>query len=175
MACRCLSLLTYWSLPTAEATELFGTVKVEGYVPKARENPTMVLYKKRLWTYGGLLPNNPLEKIEHEIYNDLNCFDIDSQTWIKVAADGAPKPKLGPRAVLDFAGTMWVWGGGAVGEDDAPGLMWSEVKCQGDVPSARMAHGAAITSSGEMWVYGGQDRDRKEFEDLYLISGFEMC
>lgn len=228
--CHWLLICSALSLQTA--AEPFGTVDVEGYVPKAPKLHSMVLYQKRLWTFGGGHPgeNKPLA--------DLNCFDIDSKTWTKVTADGTPEARGGHGAVVDFAGTMWLWGGvhqdslgtavyslnlneidlnpkdgkssgawqkvevkgttppgrwlhstvmngtgmvifGGFGEraefDDVHYLdfekrMWSEIKCQGDGPSARSAHGAAITSLGEMWVYGGRDKDFEALEDLYYLK-----
>eukprot|EP00438_Fugacium_kawagutii_P017789 Skav205872 [mRNA] locus=scaffold766:220235:221458:+ [translate_table: standard] len=214
-------------------------MKLEGKnVPKGRMFSSMVLYKKRLWTFGGI--HGP-----GDLLADLNCFDIDSKTWTKVAADGAPEGRAGHGAVVDFAGTMWLWGGatgngqaeptydpdvysinlnevdltpkeghyGAWQKVEVKGTppsgrwmfstvmngtgmlifggksdtvtqktlsdvhyldfekkMWSEIKCQGDVPAARAGHGAAITSLGQMWVYGGHDKDRTTLEDLYYLK-----
>eukprot|EP00438_Fugacium_kawagutii_P000371 Skav230988 [mRNA] locus=scaffold629:186196:187353:+ [translate_table: standard] len=198
----------------------------------------MVLYKKRLWTFGGLFPDNPEKQTPHEMLGDLNCFDINSKTWTKVATDGTPEARVANSAVVDFAGTMWLWGGvmegGKYGNDvysinlneidltakegkssgawkkvkiktplpgrwqhstvmngtgmviyggmnagkpladvhylDFEKKMWSEIKCQGDVPPARMAHGAAMTSLGQMWVYGGRQGYTDTSEDLYYLK-----
>eukprot|EP00438_Fugacium_kawagutii_P009001 Skav205048 [mRNA] locus=scaffold2506:300470:301775:- [translate_table: standard] len=241
-SCHWLSLLICWALSLQTAAELFGTVKVEGtYVPKARQYASMVLYKKCLWTFGGLFPDNPVKKIPHELFGDLNCFHIDFKNWTKVAAEGSPEARVAHSGVVDFAGTMWIWGGatgdghnaafgdavysinlnevnldpkdghygawqkvevkgtappgrymhstvmngtgmvifGGLGHSREPMAdvhyldfekkMWSEIKCQGDVPPARLGHGAAITSLGQMWVYGGRTVDAS-LEDLYYLK-----
>eukprot|EP00438_Fugacium_kawagutii_P003279 Skav213630 [mRNA] locus=scaffold4520:170090:171369:- [translate_table: standard] len=243
--CHWLAICSAMSLQTA--AEVFGTVKVEGYVPKARMLSSMVLYKKRLWSFGGVFPGDASNQFKAEVLGDLNCFDIDSKTWTKVSADGAPKGRAGHGAVVDFAGTMWLWGGAmgeggtygrgsqkvysinlneldlhpkdghygawqkvdifmdmspsprwqhstvmngtgmviAGGEDDLNHDLygfdnlqyldfekkeWSELKCQGDVPSARAGHGAAMTSLGQMWIYGGHGQDGTTLEDLYYLK-----
>ncbi|OUS43386.1 hypothetical protein BE221DRAFT_194816 [Ostreococcus tauri] len=69
-------------------------------------------------------------------------------------------------------GTNWVKLSGATSDlrvFDPQGGEWNELKCGGDVPSARAAHGAA-TVGGMLVVHGGIGPDGLADGDLYVLD-----
>ncbi|CEF99328.1 Serine/threonine-specific protein phosphatase/bis(5-nucleosyl)-tetraphosphatase [Ostreococcus tauri] len=69
-------------------------------------------------------------------------------------------------------GTNWVKLSGATSDlrvFDPQGGEWDELKCGGDVPSARAAHGAA-TVGGMLVVHGGIGPDGLADGDLYVLD-----
>eukprot|EP00438_Fugacium_kawagutii_P012103 Skav231239 [mRNA] locus=scaffold1540:134775:136022:+ [translate_table: standard] len=161
----------------AETKDLFGTLDVND-APKARTASSLVLYKNRLWTFGGI--SSVRSSKPEDVLGDLNCFDIESNTWIKVVASGAPEAHFGHSAVVDFAGTMWLWGGilwrsgmnetyslnlneiDLYPKDGKTSGAWAKVEVKGTTPAVRLLH-SGVTNGTGMVIFGGQGNGPQAF------------
>lgn len=117
-----------------------------------------------------------------EVYNDLFRWNVEKNEWKQIESLNTPPPRCSHQAIF-FKDKIYMYGGEYATLDqfhhykdmwslDLKTNIWTEIRCTGDVPSARSGHRMAVWRSYIVLFGGFYDalRDMRWFNDLYLFS-----
>ena len=138
----------------------------------AVKNHTTVIYKHRLYIYGGVRESGSSSHID--------CINLRRMKWVPV-----PRPDnntFKPRAVqahssVVWNGCMWVYGGRNNDGDLVADVFaynfstgaWSQKPIGGDIPSARCSHACQVVSNF-MIVHGGNTAPLEYSKECYILN-----
>ena len=148
-------------------TELFNSGDV---TPGGRSSHSCNVIDNRLYVFGG--ENTPRIPVNNTLY----CYDLEKSSWVKLNVKGqAPCARIAHAAAV-VEKKLFIFGG-RTGIDMGEGslndlhcfntetLTWSEIKCQGQVPSARSYH-AMVSRGQQLYLFGGCGAEGR-LNDLY--------
>jgi len=149
-----------------------------GPAPAARQGHSLTLLGRKLVLFGGYVAGG-------QVTNDLNLYDLDSQTWAPLPLDGvAPAPRQAHTAVRHGADIVLVGGCDITQEHtmcygDAWSLSlrdmrWTPRTSDAITWFAREGHSATF-SRGRMYVFGGCQLYRECYADLSVLDTFDAC
>eukprot|EP01012_Entosiphon_sulcatum_P056984 TRINITY_DN8068_c0_g1_i1.p1 TRINITY_DN8068_c0_g1~~TRINITY_DN8068_c0_g1_i1.p1 ORF type:complete len:447 (+),score=53.72 TRINITY_DN8068_c0_g1_i1:49-1389(+) len=116
--------------------------------------------------------------------NDLHAYNLDTRTWCAIDVQPGPMP-CGRYSHTAWAGpsSMYIFGGDSsdcsvyyndMWALDFETMRWRPVKCQGDRPSRRSGHAAAV-SNGIVYLFGGEKPvDGKLSEVAYSNTIYQL-
>lgn len=128
------------------------------FVGARRSKHTMVAYKNGIYVFGG---DN-----SKQMLNDVIRFDLSDYSWSRAFTMGIlPSPRYHHTAVV-YESSMYIFGGYTGDIHSNVNLtnkndlfeykfstgQWSEVRCEGKLPPARSAHGAAVHDGQSIFV-----------------------
>ncbi|KAJ1619945.1 hypothetical protein T492DRAFT_403997 [Pavlovales sp. CCMP2436] len=158
--------------PTA-AEPTFGAVKNS---PSARAYHSATLVHNRLYVFGG-------EDSTGLLPPDVHALDLLTLSWVRHKCSGHVPVAVRDHVAIAAGSRMLVVGGStAAGYVDGSKLavletetmVWAQVRCSGQVPSARAGHAVAMTPSmseggWDLCIFGGGDGLRG-FSDLFRLD-----
>ncbi len=137
------------------------------YTP--RTGHECIFYKDKIYLFGGM--------DDDDRRNDLYCYDIYSNNWELLPAQGtAPSPRSGARGVA-FKDNLLLFGGyskqnGEYYDDfysySLTTFSWELIKDKGTKPSKRTDH-SMVLYGNTLYVFGGQNGIER-YGDLYKCS-----
>jgi len=145
-------------------------VSVNGdYVPKNGSCHSAVVYKDKLYVFGGWDPNRTGER------NDLDAFDFATKTWTAVEQTGdIPSFRRAHKSVV-WKDALWTFGGWC---KDAPlndlhrfdfhTHVWKKIHTKGEVPTGRSRFTMAVRDN-VLYVLGGWD-GTSFLDHLYMLN-----
>jgi N-acetylneuraminic acid mutarotase len=137
-------------------TKEFQEIEVQGSAnPGVRENNGVVLYKNRLYIFGGYNGSDWL--------NDFHEFDLTTKVWRKIEPEGdCPSPRFGYVAVRHadsfiifggYDGTTWL---NDMHEHNFLSKQWCPIHPSGTIPSVRSCPSWTVHNSS-VFIFGGYD------------------
>lgn len=153
-----------------------------GYkVPYPRSGHCSVTDGTNLYVFGGYHPRyqipvgNPDEEDNHEVFQELWCFNLDTKIWTEVETTGEPPRQtasmsmtLAGSVLLFFGGTCFPWGSISNNKIYMLNLRdkrWSVLQVKGDKPPRKYGQ-AILLKQNQLFVYGGC-RQVSEFDFLF--------
>lgn len=117
-----------------------------------------------------------------QVYNDLFRWQVERNEWKQIESLNTPPPRCSHQAVC-YKDKVYVFGGEYATmnqfhhyrdfwELDLKTSTWSEVRCTGDIPSARSGHRMVVWRAFIV-LFGGfyeAMRDQRWFNDCYVYS-----
>ena len=106
------------------------------------------------------------------LFGDLWAYELATDTWTQVPAEGGPAPRFGHEAVwadgvglvvfagqagTDFFNDLWAF--------DPDAGTWRQLPASGDVPVARYGTCAGIGPDERLWISHGFTEDQTRFSD----------
>jgi hypothetical protein len=142
--------------------------------PSARSGHSSVTFDSKLFIFGGHDGSNVL--------NDHYCLNLITLKWTRLSSNSVqpnvPSARASHASCLDpLTGIIYVFAG--TGKDFGQsnkkdmffycigGNVWSDVKCQGSVPSARYGHSLTLYKAS-LYLFGGTSGE-VYFNDFYLF------
>jgi N-acetylneuraminic acid mutarotase len=153
------------------ATNTTALVEATGEVFSRRSALTALVWKDRLYTFGGW------NGFTRTWFNDVHVFNFDTKTWRAVAAKGEPPLKRTSHSAVIHNNKMYVFGGFSgeeylndMHEFDLESETWTDItrQCKGDVPSPRSRFCAAVHGDN-MYILGGWNKVGY-FNDFYVFN-----
>jgi len=141
------------------STRVWSKVDTRGSLVKRRYRHTAVVYERKMYIFGG-------EFGSECCYNDLYCFDFETNTWSEVQANGdIPEPRSGHSAVMNN-GKMYVFGGrnqdphyfADIHQFDFATKTWTKVPVVGPTPPRTYNH-SSFYYRNSLYVFGGYGTD----------------
>ena len=127
--------------------------------PPGRKNHAATLVGSEMFVYGG----QSNEMNSETTFSDVHSFNLETNSWSKVATKGETIPALsGHSMVFHPATNSLIVFGGRIGQDYSPNV-WvfnlekkelSKIETSGDIPKAREKHSATLVDD-MMYIYGG--------------------
>jgi N-acetylneuraminic acid mutarotase len=152
-------------------TNTAALVETTGEVFSRRSALTALVYKDKLYTFGGW------NGFTRTWFNDVHVFSFETKTWRAVTAQGNPPLKRTSHSAVIHGNKMYVFGGFSgeeylndMHEFDLDTETWSELTpfCKGDVPSPRSRFCAAVHGDC-MYILGGWNKVGY-FNDFYVFN-----
>ncbi|WFC93651.1 hypothetical protein MBRA1_000273 [Malassezia brasiliensis] len=144
-----------FDLNSLKSTPTWQLVRPTGPAPARRTGHSAVVYRDRLYIFGGTDGNYH--------YNDTWCFDLATQTWTELKCVGyIPAPREGHAACM-VDDIMYIFGGRGVDGNDLGDLAsfkisshrWFMFAHMGPAPFGRSGH-TMVTSQNRILVVGGE-------------------
>jgi N-acetylneuraminic acid mutarotase len=148
-----------------------SVVETTGEVFSRRSALTALVYKNRLYTFGGW------NGFSRTWYNDLHVFNFDTRVWRAITPCGKQPVKRTSHASVIYNGKMYVFGGFSgeeylndLHEFDLETETWTEIShlCRGDIPQPRSRFCAAVHGNC-MYILGGWNKVGY-FNDFYQYN-----
>uniref|UniRef100_A0A1B0AR69 Kelch domain-containing protein 4 n=1 Tax=Glossina palpalis gambiensis TaxID=67801 RepID=A0A1B0AR69_9MUSC len=163
--------------------------------PSARSGHRMIVFKKKLFVFGGFYDNNQ----SYNYFNDVHIFSLESYTWLQVHIEGPviPSPRSGCCMASTPDGNILVWGGYSKAkikkdvdrgithtdmyflipnksEQDSTKYKWIAAKSNGYKPLPLSGVSCTSAPNGMVYSFGGvMDVDENE-EDLHGQFGDDL-
>ena len=144
-----------FDLNSLKGTPTWQLVRPTGPAPARRTGHSAVVYRDRLYIFGGTDGNYH--------YNDTWCFDLATQTWTELKCVGyIPAPREGHAACM-VDDIMYIFGGRGVDGNDLGDLAsfkisshrWFMFAHMGPAPFGRSGH-TMVTTQNRILVVGGE-------------------
>jgi len=146
-----------------------------GDIPSARSRHRSVIYRDKMFVFGGRSQLDANLRM-----NDLFCLDLNNLNWKEVKCTGEiPSPRNG-MSLLEYHDTLYLFGG-AISEYTCVNELftfslkeekneWRREKAKNKLPGTRANHSCVPYKNG-FFVLGGADYERKmRLSDIFFLN-----